>query len=104
MFFDQPSQVQMYSSGRNSSHLTFRSCQRWTLLEESLASGMAVLELTIPTGYWIQQQDLEAYVRSKVNPRLKEARYKERQVAFYFDYVSCMDGLWIVFDLITFDL
>jgi hypothetical protein len=80
--------VQMSSYGRNSSHLMFRSCQRWILTQESHSSGMAVLEVTIPTGYMIQQQELDSYVRSGHVRNLQEARYQERKVIFYFDYVS----------------
>lgn len=80
--------VQMSAYGRNSSHLVFRSCQRWILSRESHSSGMAVLEVTIPTGYMIQQQELDSYVRSGQVRNLQEARYQERKVVFYFDYVS----------------
>ncbi len=65
----------------------FFSC-RWTLLEESDKSGMAVLEVDIPTGYVIQQQELDKYVRSGRVRHLREARYDERKVSFYFNYVS----------------
>lgn len=75
-------------SGRNSSHITFKSCQRWTNTAESPISGMSVLEVTIPTGYVIQQQELDVLIRSLTISNLKEARYFDRKVAFYFDYVS----------------
>jgi hypothetical protein len=75
-------------SGRNSSHITFRSCQRWVYLEESSMSGMAVLEVTIPTGYVIQQQELDVIVKSSPLRNLEEARFYDRKVVFYFDYVS----------------
>lgn len=61
---------------------------RWTLVEESDKSGMAVLEVDIPTGYVIQQQELDAYVLSGRARHLREARYDERKVSFYFNYVS----------------
>src|SRR5699024_3215254 len=75
-------------TGRNSSHINFKSCQRWTNTVESPISGMSVLEVTIPTGYIIQQQELDVLVRSSSISNLKEARYFDRKVAFYFDYVS----------------
>lgn len=50
---------------------------------------MAVLDVAIPTGYWIQQQKLDSYVLSKRVRNLQRARYQERKVLFYFDYVSC---------------
>jgi len=87
--------VQMSAYGRNSSHLQFRSCQRWILTRESHSSGMAVVEVTIPTGYLIQQQELDSYVRSGHVRNLQEARYQERKVTFYFDYLDvspiCID-------------
>jgi hypothetical protein len=46
-------------AGRNSSHITFRLCQRWVYLQESSMSGMNVLEVTLSTGYVIQQQELD---------------------------------------------
>ncbi|KPM04684.1 LDL, Prenyltransferase and alpha-2-macroglobulin domain-containing protein [Sarcoptes scabiei] len=75
-------------TGRNSSHITFRSCQRWINIKESLTSGMTVLEVTIPTGYFIQQQDLDLMVRTSSINNLKEARFSNRKVVFYFDYLD----------------
>lgn len=49
---------------------------------------MTVLEIALPTGYWIQQQDLDAYVKSSVVSNLKEARFEEKKLTFYFDHVS----------------
>lgn len=51
---------------------------------------MAVLDVTIPTGYIVQQQDLDAYIRSRYVPGLQRARFQERKVLFYFDYVSSL--------------
>lgn len=61
---------------------------RWTHLNESIRSGMAVLDVTIPTGYWIQQQKLDAYILSRRVRNLQRARYLHNKVLFYFDYVS----------------
>lgn len=49
---------------------------------------MAVLDVTIPTGYWIQQQKLDAYILSRRVRNLQRARYLHNKVLFYFDYVS----------------
>lgn len=49
---------------------------------------MAVLDVAIPTGYIIQQQKLDWYIRSRQVHNLQRARYLERKVLFYFDYVS----------------
>lgn len=48
---------------------------------------MAVLDVAIPTGYWIQQQKLDTYVLSNRVRNLRRARYLERKIVFYFDYV-----------------
>lgn len=80
--------VQATYTGRNSSHINFKSCQRWINTRESSISGMSVLEVTVPTGYVIQQQELDGLVRSSSISNLKEARFFDRKVAFYFDYVS----------------
>lgn len=61
---------------------------RWTNLNESERSGMAILDVTIPTGYIIQQQNLDAYILSRRVRNLQRARYQEQKVIFYFDYVS----------------
>ncbi|XP_013776899.1 CD109 antigen-like isoform X2 [Limulus polyphemus] len=77
--------------GRNSSHVTFHSCQRWINQQESIVSGMAVLEVGIPTGYFIQQQELDEYIRSHRVRNLQEARFTNRKVIFYFDYLDAID-------------
>jgi hypothetical protein len=59
-------------------------------LNESVRSGLAVLDVTIPTGYIVQQQDLDAYIRSRRVHNLQRARFLERSVLFYFDYVSVL--------------
>lgn len=66
----------------------FLTLHRWIHLNESIRSGMAVLDVTIPTGYWIQQQKLDAYILSKRVRNLQRARYLSDKVLFYFDYVS----------------
>lgn len=49
---------------------------------------MAVLDITIPTGYIIQQQKLDAYILSQSVRNLQRARFQERKVLFYFNFVS----------------
>lgn len=49
---------------------------------------MAVLDVAIPTGYWVQQQKLDSYILSRRVRNLQRARYQEKNVLFYFDYVS----------------
>lgn len=49
---------------------------------------MAVLDVTIPTGYIIQQQTLDRYILSKQVKNLQRARFLERKVLFYFDFLD----------------
>ncbi|XP_071875421.1 macroglobulin complement-related [Bombus fervidus] len=74
--------------GRNQSHISYLSCQRWINTNESSRSGMAVLDVTIPTGYIIQQQTLDRYIQSKQVRNLQRARFHEKKVLFYFDYLD----------------
>ncbi|KAH7984189.1 hypothetical protein HPB52_017848 [Rhipicephalus sanguineus] len=77
--------IRQYSYGRNSSYVSFRS---WIRTEESPRSGMAVLEVNLPSGYYIQQQTLDAYVQSGAVRNLREARYEEKKAEIYFDYLD----------------
>ncbi|XP_002065192.4 CD109 antigen [Drosophila willistoni] len=77
--------------GRNQSHISYVTCQKWLHTEESERSGMAVLDVAIPTGYWIQQQKLDTYVLSNRVRNLRRARYLERKIVFYFDYLDQED-------------
>uniref|UniRef100_A0A0A9WJ80 C3 and PZP-like alpha-2-macroglobulin domain-containing protein 8 n=3 Tax=Lygus hesperus TaxID=30085 RepID=A0A0A9WJ80_LYGHE len=74
--------------GRNQSHISYSSCQRWTNVNESVRSGMAVLDVTIPTGYIIQQQKLDAYVLTRNVQNLLRARIEGKKVLFYFEYLD----------------
>lgn len=49
---------------------------------------MAVLDVTIPTGYIVQQQKLDAYILTKRVRNLQRAKFAEKKVLFYFDFVS----------------
>ncbi|XP_016968593.1 CD109 antigen [Drosophila biarmipes] len=77
--------------GRNQSHISYVTCQKWINQNESERSGMAVLDVAIPTGYWIQQQKLDSYVLSNRVRNLRRARYLERKIVFYFDYLDRED-------------
>jgi CD109 antigen len=57
-------------------------------MEESIRSGMAVLDVAVPTGYIIQQQKLDAYILSRQVRNLQRAKYTEKKLSFYFDFVS----------------
>ena len=60
----------------------------WVYQTRSLTSGLAVLEVDIPTGYVVMNDTLRNYVRSGMVPNLKRAEFYGRKVVFYFDYVS----------------
>lgn len=83
---------------------------RWIHTNESIRSGMAVLDVTIPTGYWIQQQKLDAYILSKRVRNLQRARYQNNKVLFYFDFVSAVlfqqsfmfSTNWIIIFILSF--
>lgn len=77
--------------GRNQSHIMYNSCQRWIYNEESTRSGMAVLDVTIPTGYIIQQQKLDEYILARNVRNLKRAKFTGRKVLFYFDFLDSND-------------
>lgn len=49
---------------------------------------MAVLDVTIPTGYIVQQQNLDFYVRTRQVRNLQRARFQPSKVLFYFDYLD----------------
>ncbi|XP_033326238.2 macroglobulin complement-related [Megalopta genalis] len=74
--------------GRNQSHISYLSCQRWINTNESSRSGMAVLDVAIPTGYIIQQQTLDRYILSRQVRNLQRARFQEKKILFYFDYLD----------------
>lgn len=77
--------------GRNHSHISYECCQRWTHLDESERSGMAILDVTIPTGYYIQQQKLDTYVLSQSVRNLRRAKFMDKKIVFYFDYLDKTD-------------
>jgi CD109 antigen len=63
--FETPPAVRAFSvlprlsfSGRNNSHINYISSS-WTNQPESNQSGVAVLDVAIPTGYYMQQQVLD---------------------------------------------
>ncbi|CAG7733856.1 unnamed protein product, partial [Allacma fusca] len=80
--------AQAFFGGRNASIITYESCQSWTYLDESEQSGMAVLEVKLPTGYFVHQPRLDKYVLSGQVPNLKRARYLPDKVVLYFDYLD----------------
>ncbi|KAK4884325.1 hypothetical protein RN001_000596 [Aquatica leii] len=84
--FDLWTRAEFY--GKNHSHINYLSCQRWNNFNESERSGLTVLDITIPTGYIIQQQKLDAYILSRRVRNLQRARFFNRKVLFYFEYLD----------------
>jgi len=80
--------VDLSLSGRNKSRLSIRSCAKWLLNKQRNTSGVAVMELTIPTGYWQNKAVIDKYLESRVVPRLSQAKVMPRSATFIFDYVS----------------
>ncbi|XP_013794547.1 CD109 antigen-like [Limulus polyphemus] len=80
--------VAAHYHGRNKSHLNIESCARWKLLSESPTSGVAVIEITLPTGYMIYKPIMDSYVRKEVVPRLRRGRVIPRSAVFMFEYLD----------------
>lgn len=72
-------------SGRNNSHITYDICSSWVNQRESNTSGMAVLDVAVPTGYHMQQQVLDEYILSRRVRSLRRAKFLDHKVVFYFD-------------------
>ncbi|ROT84491.1 hypothetical protein C7M84_022341 [Penaeus vannamei] len=77
--------------GHNGSALTFTTCTRWLFQEASDASGVAVLEVTVPTGYGASASALQDYVASRAVPNLRRADFHQRKVTFYFEKLMATD-------------
>ncbi|XP_005101039.1 alpha-1-inhibitor 3 isoform X2 [Aplysia californica] len=86
-FFDLIVEEQ-YFSGRNDSIMEMTNCVSWLFTEKSLTSGLAVLEVDIPTGYIVMNDTLRDYVQSGLVPNLRRAEFYGRKVVFYFDYLD----------------
>ncbi|RUS75425.1 hypothetical protein EGW08_016804 [Elysia chlorotica] len=78
----------LWFGGRNDSIMEMTNCVSWVYQTKSLTSGLAVLEVDIPTGYVVMNDTLRDYVRSRMVPNLKRAEFYERKVVFYFDYLD----------------
>ncbi|XP_045132663.1 CD109 antigen-like [Portunus trituberculatus] len=74
--------------GRNNSHLRFTACQRWTYTEESETSGVAVVEMHLPSGYYVMQDDLIRLVQSRQVRNLRWAYRTTTQVKFFFNHLD----------------
>ncbi|XP_048253504.1 CD109 antigen-like [Haliotis rufescens] len=78
----------IYFSGRNFSVMHMSPCVSWEYTEKSLSSGLAVLEIDIPTGYIIMNNTLREYVQSGIVPNLRRAEFYGRKLVYYFEYLD----------------
>nr|BAR45625.1 macroglobulin complement-related 1 [Scolopendra japonica] len=85
-------------SGRNSSIINVKTCQRWTNLAESPMSGVAVFEMVVPTGYYQYQPVLDDTVAQHIRRgirNLHRIKITERMIHVYFSYLdsrsTCID-------------
>ncbi|XP_054157976.1 CD109 antigen-like, partial [Oppia nitens] len=87
--------VELKYSGRNKSRIAIKSCAKWLLTQKRNISGIAVMELTIPTGYWQHKAVIDSYVEKRSVRQLSEAKVLGRSATFMFDYLdhnwNCVD-------------
>ncbi|CAL4120943.1 unnamed protein product, partial [Meganyctiphanes norvegica] len=77
--------------GRNRSASTFTSCVRWIYTEAADASGVAVLQVTLPSGYGADAVYLKNYVARKEVPHLRRADFKDNKITFFFEKIVATD-------------
>ncbi|KAK8743475.1 hypothetical protein OTU49_001098 [Cherax quadricarinatus] len=75
-------------SGRNNSYLEITTCQRWTYTEEAATSGVAVVEVHLPSGYYVMQDYLIHLVNSRTVRNLRWALRTDTQVKFFFNHLD----------------
>ncbi|XP_067144276.1 CD109 antigen-like [Centruroides vittatus] len=80
--------IREFYHGRNKSHMNIECCAKWLLTSESPTSGVAVIEILLPTGYDVYRPTMDDYVRSRVVPNLKRARVLPKTAVFMFDYLE----------------
>lgn len=61
---------------------------RWTDVEEAETSGVAVVEVHLPSGYYVMQDYLIDLVNSRTVRNLRWALRTDTQVKFFFNHVS----------------
>jgi CD109 antigen len=80
-------------SGRNSSIIYWTACANWTghLLPQQYAwdkSGLAVIEVHLPTGYVVMNDYLRDYVTNGSVPNLRYARFRPGRVHLFFKEIT----------------
>ena len=66
--------------GRNNSLIRITSCQSWIATDEADTSGVTVLDIHLPSGYHIMQDDLIDMVNEKKVRNLRWAQVSDSSV------------------------
>ena len=61
-----------------------------------MTTGLTVMEVELPTGYVIMNDDMRLYVQSGEVPTLRRAFYYSKKVVFYLDYV-CITEIFHIY-------
>ncbi|CAG0894123.1 unnamed protein product [Cyprideis torosa] len=84
-------ETHMTLSGRNSSLMELKSCQRWLRGRQTGISSRVVLELPVPSGYEILESKLRHYIRHSGIENLNHAQVLPGKIAFFFSYLKTDD-------------
>ncbi|KAF2362679.1 Alpha-macroglobulin complement component [Trinorchestia longiramus] len=68
--------------------LLISACVRWVYRSAADASGLSVLEVTLPTGYGANKASLDALLMSPEAPTLRKIMLTQRSVNFFFDQLG----------------
>ncbi|KAL7648240.1 UNVERIFIED_CONTAM: hypothetical protein RMT77_000143 [Armadillidium vulgare] len=71
--------------GRNNSYVTITSCQRWINTNETETSGLTVVSIHLPSGYYIMQDELIEMVNERKVRNLRWALISDTDVKFFFN-------------------
>uniref|UniRef100_A0A146M1Z5 CD109 antigen n=1 Tax=Lygus hesperus TaxID=30085 RepID=A0A146M1Z5_LYGHE len=77
---------EFYSPVRNKSAITIEACTKW-LRDFPPSSGSAVLEVDVPTGYFLVESEAERIVRENAHPSLRDAKTLHQKTVWLFDHI-----------------
>ncbi|BES89109.1 Complement component [Nesidiocoris tenuis] len=77
---------EFYSAARNKSLVTIEVCTRW-IRDHPRASGSAVLEVDIPTGYRLVESEADQLIQNGVHPTLRAVKTFEQKTVWFFDKI-----------------
>ncbi|KAF6214650.1 hypothetical protein GE061_009393 [Apolygus lucorum] len=77
---------EFYSSDRNKSAITIEACTKW-LNDWPPSSGSAVLEVDVPTGYFLVESEAEQIIRKNAHPSLRDAKTLHHKTVWLFDHI-----------------